>query len=128
MSKIIKYLPELQDDEQLQVAGIFRDLSEEQAENFARVYRQRRKDGNLTLMMALLGFVVVAGVHRFYLGQIGIGLLYLFTGGLCLVGTIVDAFKYKELTYRFNEQQALEVATLVRGAFPAPPDQLTEGE
>lgn len=118
MSKIIRYLPELQNDEQLFVAALFKDMTEEQAEQFARVYRQRRKDENITLMTSLLGFVVLAGVHRFYLGQTGMGLLYLFTGGLCLVGTIMDAFKAKELTWQFNERQALEVANLIQGAFP----------
>ena len=48
-------------------------------------------------------------------------MLYFFTAGLCVVGTVIDVFKYKELTWRYNEKQALDVATLVRGAFPAPP-------
>ncbi|MCL2593444.1 MAG: TM2 domain-containing protein [Defluviitaleaceae bacterium] len=30
------------------------------------------------------------GVHRFYVGKTGTGLLYLFTGGLCGIGSIVD--------------------------------------
>lgn len=34
----------------------------------------------------------VAGLHRLYMGRIGSGLLWLFTGGLCGIGTIVDAF------------------------------------
>lgn len=121
MSKIIRYLPELQNDEQLFVASLFKDMSEEQAEQFSRVYRQRRKDENITLMTTLLGFAGLAGVHRFYLGQTGMGLLYLFTGGLCLVGTITDAFKAKELTWHFNERQALEVANMIQGAFPETP-------
>jgi len=103
------------------VASLFKDLSEEQAEQFSRIYRQRRKETNITLVTALLGFLTVAGVHRFYLGQIGMGLLYLFTGGLCAIGTIVDAFNYKRLTYQFNEKQAIDVLGLVRGAFPETP-------
>ena len=126
MSKIIRYLPELQDDEQLFVASLFKDLTEEQAENYARVYRQRRKDANVTLVTTLVGLFGLAGVHRFYLGQVGMGLLYFLTGGLCFVGTVIDAFKYRELTWRFNEKEAMDVATLVRGAFPAPPGQLPE--
>ncbi|MFT5587004.1 MAG: TM2 domain-containing membrane protein YozV [Cognaticolwellia sp.] len=34
----------------------------------------------------------IAGLHRLYLGRIGSGLIWLFTGGLCGIGTIVDAF------------------------------------
>lgn len=33
------------------------------------------------------------GVHRFYLGQIGFGLLYLFTLGLFGIGSLIDAFR-----------------------------------
>lgn len=34
-----------------------------------------------------LGFV---GAHKFYEGKAGMGILYLFTGGLCMIGVIVD--------------------------------------
>ena len=64
MSKVIRYLPELQDDEQLHVASLFHDMSDEQAEQFSRVYRQRRKDANITLITGLAMFVGIAGIHR----------------------------------------------------------------
>lgn len=38
-----------------------------------------------------LSFVGIAGVHRLYMGRWVSGLLWLFTGGLCMVGTIIDA-------------------------------------
>ena len=118
MSKVIRYFPELEGDEQLAVARILTDLSEEQTEQFSRVYRSRRKDPQTTLLLTLLGLVVVAGVQRFYLGQVGMGLLYLFTGGLCVVGTIVDALNHRKLAAEFNVRTAREVAELVRGALP----------
>ncbi len=119
MSKIIKYLPELQGDEQLVVAQVITEMTEEQAEQFARVYRQRRKDETTVLMTTLAAFLGVAGLNRFYLGQIGMGLAYLLTAGFCLIGTIVDIFNFKSLTASYNEKQALEVGMLIRGAFPA---------
>lgn len=118
MSKVIRYLPELEGEEQLYIAHILKNLTDDQAEQFAHVYRQRRKDPTLTLITALLGFVVVSGVHRFLLGQIGMGLLYLFTAGLCFIGTIVDLFNYKSLTFRYNKIQANDVHMLIRGALP----------
>jgi len=38
----------------------------------------------------LLTFVGVLGIHRFYMGKWGTGLLYLFTGGVFLVGVVYD--------------------------------------
>lgn len=40
--------------------------------------------------LLLCAFLGVIGVHRFYAGKIGTGLLYIFTGGLFGVGYIVD--------------------------------------
>lgn len=118
MSKVIRYMPELKGEEQVQVAQWMKQMTDEQAQHFAHVYRQRRKDETVTLIMALAGFVSVAGIHRFYLGQVGMGLLYLFTGGLCLIGTIVDLFNYTSLTAKFNVKEVDEAARLVIGAFP----------
>lgn len=39
------------------------------------------------LLCLFLGYF---GVHKFYEGKIGWGLLYLFTGGLCCFGWIID--------------------------------------
>jgi len=49
------------------------------------------KSTGLAYLLAALGLITpVAGIHRFYLGHKWIGLLYLFTWGLCGIGTIVD--------------------------------------
>ncbi|MBZ0243813.1 MAG: NINE protein, partial [Bacteroidales bacterium] len=59
--------------------------------------------------LCLLGFVGFAGVHRFILNQIGMGILYFFTAGLCLIGTIVDLVNYQNLTFTYNRQIASEI-------------------
>ncbi len=118
MSKVIRYMPELTGDEQVRVAQWMKSMTDEQAQHFAHVHRQRRKEESTTLIMALLGLVVVAGLHRFYLGQIGMGVLYLFTGGLCLIGTIIDLINHKSMTAKYNMAQADDVARLITGAFP----------
>ena len=41
------------------------------------------------LLWFFFGFL---GVHKFYLGKIGWGILYLLTGGLFLVGWLIDLF------------------------------------
>ena len=89
-------------------------MDDEKARSFASVYRTRRKDPQVILITALLGLVVLAGVHRFIMGQIGMGLLYLFTGGLCLIGTIVDLVNHQKLAFEHNQKMANEVLSMVR--------------
>ena len=46
-----------------------------------------------------LGFL---GIHRFYVGKIGTGLLYMFTVGLFGIGAFVDLIKILLGTFRDN--------------------------
>jgi TM2 domain-containing membrane protein YozV len=114
MSRVLQHLPEIEGDEQMYVARLMKGMSDEQAEQFAHVYRAQRRDPTTILLLALLGFIVIAGVHRFYLDQIGMGLLYLFTGGLCLIGTIIDLVRYRELAFKYNQRKAEQAADTVR--------------
>lgn len=45
---------------------------------------------NKWLAFFLCLFLGVYGAHKFYEGRIGLGILYLFTGGLFVIGWIVD--------------------------------------
>ncbi|MBM4251461.1 MAG: TM2 domain-containing protein [Deltaproteobacteria bacterium] len=45
---------------------------------------------NYSLAWILLTYVGFLGIHRFYMGKIWTGLLYLLTGGLGLVGVVYD--------------------------------------
>jgi len=38
-------------------------------------------------------FLGVLGVHRFYVGKVGTGVLYFFTGGLFALGWIIDIIR-----------------------------------
>ena len=108
---ITHYLPELDEPEQSFVAQLTATMSEADVQQFAIAYRTRRKDPQTILLMAVIGFAGVPGLHRFVLGEIGIGLLYLFTGGLLLIGTIVDIVKHKELAFNYNRQVARRIAS-----------------
>ena len=49
---------------------------------------QKKCDKWIALMLCIfLGFF---GAHKFYEGKTGLGILYLFTGGLFFIGIIVD--------------------------------------
>ncbi len=47
-------------------------------------------DKNKITALILCLFLGGLGVHHFYVGRIGIGLLYLFTGGLFGIGWLID--------------------------------------
>ena len=59
---------------------------------------------NYNLSWILLTFLGVFGVHRFYMGKIFTGLLYLFTGGLFLVGVLYDFLTLNEQLSHVNSE------------------------
>ena len=48
------------------------------------------KEKNKWVAILLCIFLGYVGGHKFYEGKIGLGILYLFTGGLFFIGVIVD--------------------------------------
>jgi TM2 domain-containing membrane protein YozV len=116
MAGIFQWLPMLEGDEMVFVQGIVKDMSESQIQQFATVYAARRKDPQTILLTALVGFLGVAGVHRFLLGHIGMGILYLLTAGLCFIGTIIDLVNHRSLAFEVNARTAQEVAMMVRAS------------
>ncbi|TCD02367.1 TM2 domain-containing protein [Pedobacter frigidisoli] len=89
-------------------------LNEQQLRNFLMIYGSRRKQPSEILLLALIGFLGFAGIHRFVIGQIGMGILYFFTGGLCAIGTIVDVINHKSLTFEYNQKAVFESLQMVR--------------
>ena len=57
---------------------------------------------NYTGGWVLLTFLGVFGVHRFYMGKIGTGILYLLTAGLCGVGIIYDFWTFNDQVHKKN--------------------------
>ncbi|MDX9906302.1 MAG: TM2 domain-containing protein [Bacteroidales bacterium] len=114
MSNLFQYLPELQGRELVYVQGLVKDYTDNQLMNFANIYRSRRRDPQIILLTGLLGFLGISGVQRFLVNQIGMGILYLFTAGLCFIGTIIDLINYQDLAMEYNMNQANEAAMLVK--------------
>lgn len=57
---------------------------------------------NYNLTWVLLTFLGVFGVHRFYMGKIFTGLLYLCTGGLFAIGVLYDFLTLNEQLSEVN--------------------------
>ncbi|GMU96659.1 MULTISPECIES: TM2 domain-containing protein [Ignavibacterium] len=114
MPNVFQLMPNLEPEEMAYIQELIKDYSDQQAQQFAMTYMSRRKDPTNILIFALIGFVGIAGIHRFVLGQVGMGVLYLLTGGLCLIGTIVDLVNHKKLSLEFNIKTAQQVAMLIK--------------
>ncbi len=112
--RILNLVPDITQEEALMLENFTAELSDDQFRTFASIYNSRRKNPDTILLLTLLGLVVIAGVHRFFLNQIGMGILYVFTAGLCFIGTIVDAVNYKKLTLEFNTAMANEALQMTR--------------
>jgi TM2 domain-containing membrane protein YozV len=106
---VTHYLPELEEPERSFIERLTAGMSHENIQQFAAAYRQVRKDPQTLRLMAIIGIVAIPGLHRFWVGQIGIGFLYLLTWGLLLVGTVTDILKYRELAFRYNRQLARHI-------------------
>jgi TM2 domain-containing membrane protein YozV len=120
--KILDLIPQLEPEEFQMVQYVTKDLNEEELKQFAAMYKSKRKDTQTILILTVLGFVVVAGVQRFMLNQIGMGILYLLTAGLCFVGTIIDLVNHKEMTQEYNRKEAEQIVYMIRNQnFPAQP-------
>ena len=114
MANILDLLPELIGEEQAYVAGLIRDMDDDKARQFANAYRARRREPQTILLLALVGFLGLAGIQRFVVDQIGMGILYLLTGGLCAIGTIIDMINYKKIAFEFNMVQAQQIIAVIR--------------
>lgn len=66
--------------------------------------RDQKQDVNLGTAYLLWGLCVfgVCGIHRFYLGRVGTGLLYLFTFGLFGFGQVIDLFLIPDMAQERN--------------------------
>ncbi len=100
-------------EEMVFLKEMIKDLSEDQQKTFAIVYSGKRKDPQHLLLFSLLGFFGVAGIQRFVTNQVGMGILYFFTAGLCFIGTIVDLVNYKSLANEYNQKMAFEARHLM---------------
>jgi len=113
MHNVIDFVPEAEGDEALYLGKLFSDMHEDQVKKFTNVYRVRRKDPQTIMILCLLGFVSLAGIHRIVLNQVGMGILYFLTGGLCLIGTIVDLVNHRDLAFQYNRGVAQEIRLML---------------
>ena len=106
MTYLMHYLLELSGSERSYIEELIAQMPAQHAEVFLIEYRKRRKDPQTVLLAAVIGLVACPGFQRFWLGDIGIGLLFLFTAGCLAMGSIIDLATYRTLARCHNEKVA----------------------
>ena len=112
--QMLMMLPGMQPDELMVVQNITKDMTEMQQQQFYAFYKGKRKDKQNLLIFTLIGFLGIAGIQRFVIGETGMGILYILTIGFCGIGTIIDLVNLDKMVSRFNKKQAMETASMVK--------------
>ena len=110
---VLKYLYDVTPEELMTINSRTKGFSEDELSQFCVIYRSKRKDPQLILILCLLGLVGIAGLQRFIIGHVGMGILYFFTAGLCFIGTIVDVINHKELALEYNAKMISETLSML---------------
>lgn len=112
-STFLSQIPNITSEEMLYLEHLTKNLSPDQLQTFILIYNGKRRTNDMMLLFCLLGLILIPGIQRFVTGQIGMGFLYLFTVGLCFIGSILDIVNYRNLAYEYNQKVALEAIALV---------------
>ncbi|WP_232282944.1 TM2 domain-containing protein [Pedobacter sp. BAL39] len=88
-------------------------FSEQQLRGFLMIYGSKRRNPDDMILYCILAFFV-PGLPRFLLNQIGMGILYFFTAGLCFIGTIIDMVNHKTLAFEYNQRMVFESLQMVK--------------
>ena len=111
---LLSYFPTAQVEELDVIERETIDLNEREFEEFVIRYHAKRQSPENMLLFAAIGLVGIAGIHRFLINQVGMGILYLLTGGLCLIGTIVDMVNYRQIAQEYNRKLIMETVDLIK--------------
>ncbi|MCX7848104.1 MAG: TM2 domain-containing protein [bacterium] len=96
----------------IELASMTEGLTEQQKMLFHIQYNAAKKDSSIAIILAvLLGWF---GIDRFYVGDIGLGLLKLFTGGLCGIMWLIDIFLISEKVAAYNRTKAQEIVQMLK--------------
>ena len=66
-----------------------------------------RKSKMVALILCIISFFGLGGLHRFYVGKVGSGVLHFFSYGICALGTIIDLISILSGGFRDSYGQPL---------------------
>jgi TM2 domain-containing membrane protein YozV len=97
---------------------LMQNMSEQQKMMFLSQYNSIKKDSTVAVLLCF--FLGGFGAHRFYMGQVGLGVLYAVFVWTLIPAFIalVECFLMAGRVRVYNEAQAHLLAGQVRAAFP----------
>jgi TM2 domain-containing membrane protein YozV len=75
---------------------------------FNQQYMSEKKDSGITIILALFCF------DRFWLGDIGLGIIKYLTAGGCGIWWLIDLFTAKSRTDAYNRAKAAEIMASIQ--------------
>jgi len=66
------------------------------------------KSKGIAYVLWLVSIFGWLGIHRFYLGKIGTGLIWIFTGGVFGIGALIDLFTLGQQVEQYNAGKELK--------------------
>ncbi len=96
------------------------ELSTDQRLMFDQEYEKSSKSLLATyLLWFLFGFI---GIHKFYVRKTGMGVLYIFTCGLFVIGWLIDIFiipmQVRQVNETIAKDKVLEIKMLTKSQTP----------
>lgn len=90
------------------------ELNDKQRMIFQEEYESERKDGTVGVLLAL--FLGGLGAHRFYMGDVGLGILYVIFVWTFIPALIafVEAFLMPKRVRAYNKKKARQIAEQVK--------------
>lgn len=92
------------------IKSLVTKMSPDRAKSFLMDYSSQRKSYSTALILCILGLFLPLGIFRFYVGNIGIGVIWLLTFSLMWLGAIIDIFTYKSTTEQVNIKLAHQLS------------------
>lgn len=87
-------------------------MTDQQKMIFTSQYASDKKDRTIALILSIVAGWL--GVDRFYIGDIGIGILKLVTLGVCGIFALIDWFLIMGRADEYNRHKAREIAAAIR--------------
>lgn len=98
-----------------EIQNLVSSLPADKQSTFMLYYNSQRKNPTTAVVLALLlGWL---GGHKFYLGQTGLGIVYLLFSwsGIPLIVSFIEAFTITKTVFKMNREAAREAAAMLDG-------------